>query len=78
MRSLKLLLVGSAAVAAMLGANVASAAQEDAATGGGQVMVGTKGAGDTIAFTAKGTVDAGDGQVQYVDREGGTDRKSVV
>lgn len=78
MRSLKLLLVGSAAVAAMLGANVASAAQEDAATGGGQVMVGTKGAGDTIAFTAKGTVDAGDGQVQYVDREGGTGQDRTV
>ena len=44
----------------------------DRATGGGQVLVGDRGAGDTIAFTARGTADAGSGEVQYQDREGGT------
>lgn len=62
----------------MFGTAVASAAQQDAATGGGQVLVGSKGAGDTIAFTAKGTVDAGEGQVQYVDRTDGTGKDQVV
>lgn len=44
-------------------------------TGGGQTEVGTTGAGDTIAFTARDTdADAGiagQGQVQYIDREAG-------
>jgi hypothetical protein len=44
----------------------------DRATGGGQVLVGDRGAGDTIAFTARGTSDAATGEVQYVDRDGGT------
>ena len=44
----------------------------DRATGGGQVLVGDRGAGDTIAFTARGTADAASGEVQYQDREGGT------
>jgi len=43
----------------------------DRATGGGQILVGDKGAGDTIAFTARGTSAAATGQVQYVDRVGG-------
>lgn len=71
MRSVKFVLAGvtaAAAVAAAGAVGVAGAAGEDAATGGGQVLVGTKGAGDTIAFTAKGA----QGQVQYVDRTGGT------
>lgn len=72
MRTLKLVLTGLAAASMVLAGGVASATQEDAATGGGQVLVGTKGAGDTIAFTAQGTTTSGDGQVQYVDREGGT------
>lgn len=72
MRPMKFVLVGALAAAAMAVAGVAGAAGEDAATGGGQILVGTKGAGDTIAFTAKGTPDAADGQVQYVDRTDGT------
>jgi len=79
---MKRLVVGLVAVAApvaAVAASPASAGQEDAATGGGQVLVGTTGgAGDTIAFTAKGTVDAGDGQVQYVDRTGGTGQDQIV
>lgn len=72
MRSGKLVLVGLAAASAFLAAGVASASQQDAATGGGQVLVGTKGAGDTIAFTARGSITGADGQIQYVDRDGGT------
>ena len=44
----------------------------DRATGGGQVLVGDRGAGDTIAFTARGSAGSATGQVQYQDREGGT------
>ena len=40
-------------------------------TGGGQTDVGTRGAGDTIAFTGQETADGAKGQVQYVDRDGG-------
>jgi hypothetical protein len=50
----------------------------DRATGGGQVLIGDRGAGDTIAFTARGTEDAATGQVQYVDREGGTGQDQKV
>jgi len=78
----KYVVVGLAAAAipfAAITSGAANAGQEDAATGGGQVLVGTTGgAGDTIAFTAKGTADAGDGQVQYVDRTGGTGQDQVV
>ena len=46
----------------------------DRATGGGQILVSSdgRGAGDTIAFTARGTTDAATGEIQYVDRSGGT------
>ncbi|MBI2243511.1 MAG: hypothetical protein HYU55_06030 [Nocardioides sp.] len=64
---------------AVLVAAPAVAGQEDAATGGGQILVGSDGgAGDTIAFTARGTADAASGQVQYVDREGGTGQGQTV
>ena len=46
----------------------------DRATGGGQVLVGDRGAGDTIAFTARGTADAATGEIQYVDRNDGSGR----
>jgi hypothetical protein len=72
---LKLLLClsGVFVLASPLAATAGS--QTDRATGGGQVLVGTDGgAGDTIAFTARGTAEPGGarGQVQYVDRTGGT------
>lgn len=72
MRSTKFVLAGITAASAVLVAGVADAGPTPKATGGGQVLVGTKGAGDTIAFTAQGTMEDGSGQVQYVDREGGT------
>jgi hypothetical protein len=57
----------------------ATAAQEDRATGGGQIEIGTGGgAGDTIAFTARGAGDEARGQVQYVNREEGKGRSQTV
>lgn len=68
-RSMKLVVATLLAFGAPFAVATASAGQEDAATGGGQVLIGSRGgAGDTIAFTAKGTMDSGTGQVQYVDR----------
>jgi hypothetical protein len=62
-------------VALLIGAPVASAGSpRDRVTGGGQTLVGTTGAGNTIAFTAQNTGDgdAARGEIQYVDRSGGT------
>ncbi len=72
MRRMTVTLLGTAvAGSALVLSSTALAGTGDAATGGGQVDVGTSGPGDTIAFTAKGTADAGTGQVQYIDREDG-------
>lgn len=70
--------VGVAGAALALSGASAFAGQGDAATGGGQILVGDKGAGDTIAFTAQGSAAAATGQVQYVDREGGTGQGQTV
>jgi hypothetical protein len=70
--------VGVAGAALALSGTTAFAGQEDAATGGGQILVGTNGAGDTSAFTAEGTSSAAKGQVQYVDRTGGTGQGQTV
>ena len=73
------LFVAVAAGSTFLTTGGASAAQEDAATGGGQILFGTEGgAGDTIAFTARGTADAATGQVQYVNRTDGTGQGQTV
>lgn len=57
----------------------ATAAQPASATGGGQTMVGSQGAGDTIAFTARNGADGQPtGQVQYVDRTDGTGQNQTV
>lgn len=70
------LLTAAAAGSALVFTGGANAAQVDSATGGGQIMVGSEGgAGDTIAFTAKDDAPDGEedsGQVQFVDRTGGT------
>lgn len=70
--------VGVAGAALAFSGSTAMAGQQDAATGGGQILVGDRGAGDTIAFTAQGTSDGAKGQVQYVDREGGTGQGQTV
>ena len=80
-------LVGVAAAAVGLVVFVVPTAQagsgRDRATGGGQILISSSGgAGDTIAFTAQNrdgaTDDAATGQVQYVDRTGGTGQAQVV
>jgi hypothetical protein len=79
LRSKTIILLGvGAAGSALVLSGTAFAGQEDAATGGGQILVGDKGAGDTVAFTAQGTAEAAKGQVQYVDREGGTGQGQTV
>ncbi len=55
----------------------ARGATADRATGGGQTLVDSQGAGNTIAFTARGTVDEATGQVQYIDRTEGTGQEQV-
>jgi hypothetical protein len=67
-----------AVIASLMVAGVVSATSAPApkVTGGGQTLNGTEGAGDTIAFVAQDTDgeegDAARGQVQYIDREDGT------
>ena len=80
MRSRVLSLLALGGIAVLVTSVVAfSDTPGDGATGGGQVLVGTRGAGDTIAFVAQSINDGLDarGQVQYVDREGGTGRGQV-
>lgn len=74
------LLIAAIAVVAALGASIAAhAGNGDKVTGGGQTDVGTQGAGDTIAFTAQSDpTGAVKGQVQYIDRTGGTGQGQVV
>ena len=66
------MLVGIAGLALAIPMAASAGSGTDRATGGGQVLVGSRGAGDTIAFTAQGTPDLARGEVQYVDRTGGT------
>lgn len=68
-------LFGVALVAVVAASSLAGAGSpRDRVTGGGQTLVGTKGAGNTIAFTIQGSGDAVKGQFQYVDRTAGTGR----
>lgn len=57
--------------AAFPAASAIAGSGTDRATGGGQILLSSdgKGAGDTIAFSARA---GSPGQIQYVDREGGT------
>jgi hypothetical protein len=71
--------VGLLAAVTTLSVPVAATAGSgtDRATGGGQILVGSQGAGDTIAFTAQGTPEVAKGQLQFVDRTGGTGKGNV-
>jgi hypothetical protein len=51
---------------------IASADAGDKVTGGGQILVGTSGAGSTIAFTAQDRGGDISGQAQWIDRSAGT------
>lgn len=82
-RPLSLAAVALAVVAMVAMTTGASAgSSRDRATGGGQILVGTSGgAGDTIAFTAQ-QLAAGDdvaakGEVQYINRTGGTGKGGI-
>ena len=68
----RLVLLGALAGALTIPVVAQAGSSTDRATGGGQVLVGDKGAGDTIAFTARGTAEDAKGEVQYVDRTDGT------
>lgn len=70
----KILIAACAAslvLALLLPLSAQAGSPNDRATGGGQILVGTRGAGDTIAFTAQGTASEAKGQVQFIDRTGG-------
>jgi hypothetical protein len=62
---------------ALVGTTAFAGSPRDRATGGGQILVGTQGAGNTIAFTAQGTSSDATGQVQVVDRSGGKGQSQV-
>lgn len=67
-----------AAIAALAIPFVASAGSStDRATGGGQILFSSKGAGNTIAFQAQGSETAATGMVQYINREAGKGRSQV-
>lgn len=71
------LVTAAAGLAAL--ALVAAGSPNDRVTGGGQILVSEDGgAGDTIAFTAQEGRNGVKGQIQYVDREGGTGQGQTV
>lgn len=76
MRS-RVLLVGVLAGALAVPMVAQAGPTVDKATGGGQILIASKGAGNTIAFTAQGTSTAAKGQVQFIDRSAGKGRDQV-
>lgn len=75
------LLIAVAVLAIAIPGIASAGSAYDRATGGGQILVSSDGgAGDTIAFTAQntgGANDAAKGQIQVVDRTGGTGKGNV-
>lgn len=75
---MKVGVVGTLAAAALLATPALAAAGEgDKATGGGQILVSDRGAGSTVAFTGQEDAGGVKGQVQIVDRAGGTGKNQV-
>jgi len=75
----KFLIVGIAVLVAVPTTIAFGGSGRDRATGGGQILVG-KGAGDTIAFTGQALASgntAAKGEVQYIDRTGGTGKGNI-
>jgi hypothetical protein len=64
--------IAAVLVAAVVPAVAIAGSATDRATGGGQVLFSDKGAGNTIAFTARGTAEAAEGRVTFIDRSVGT------
>jgi hypothetical protein len=83
MHRIRTLALGALVLAMLLPTAATAASPRDRATGGGQILVGTDGgAGSTIAFTAQETVAGGSptdvkGQIQFIERTGGTGRGQV-
>ena len=71
------LLIAVAVLALAVPGMASAGSRTDRATGGGQILVSTQGAGSTIAFTAQGTPEAARGQVQFIDRSAGTGQSQV-
>ena len=69
--------LAAAVVAALALPFAASAGNVDKATGGGQILFASKGAGNTIAFTAQGNSEAAKGEVRFIDRSGGNGQDQV-
>jgi len=55
----------------------ADGSDRDRATGGGQILFSSRGAGNTIAFTAQGTATDANGQLQFIDRSAGNGQDQV-
>ena len=71
------LLIAVAVLAIAIPGIASAGSPTDRATGGGQTLLNTTGAGNTIAFTAQGTAEAAKGQVQFIDRSAGTGQSQV-
>ena len=71
------LLIAVAVLAVAVPGMASAGSRTDRATGGGQTLLSTPGAGNTIAFTAQGTTDLAKGQVQFIDRSAGTGQSQV-
>ena len=77
----KIFAMAAAGALAVVAASMVASAGTGKALGGGQTDVSSRGAGDTIAFTSHltgGGDDDARGQVQYVDRDGGTGQGQTV
>jgi hypothetical protein len=68
---LKLMLAIAGLAALAITSGTATAGNGDKVTGGGQILVGSSGAGSTIAFNGQGTTTDAKGQIQSIDRSGG-------
>ena len=68
---LKLMLAIAGLAALAITSGTATAGNGDKVTGGGQILIGSSGAGSTIAFNGQGTTTDAKGQIQSIDRSAG-------
>ena len=74
---LKFMLAIAGLAALAISSGTATAGNGDKVTGGGQILVGSSGAGSTIAFNGQGTTTDAKGQIQSIDRSGGKGQDQV-
>ena len=74
---LKIMLAIAGLAALAISSGTATAGNGDKVTGGGQILVGSSGAGSTIAFNGQGTTTDAKGQIQFIDRSGGKGQNQV-